>query len=203
MLWCTSRFSPWAYFVHPCTSSLGQLVRQYNTSYHFYADDSQLYITFKIQEANIAVHQMEEIVAVVKTWMCSHYLKMNNDKTEFLVISSKPMSRRFSVPFLQVGDHQIIPTSTARNIGVIMDSHASMLANVSSVCQKAYIQVYNISRSKKYLDHDSLQTIIHAFITSRLDYCNSLFVRAAINTYLSPPTYTERSCPTAHRSHEK
>ena len=39
---------------------------------------------------------------------------------------------------------------------------------------------HNIRRISKYLDQESLLTLTHAFITSRLDYCNSLLYGAPV-----------------------
>ena len=46
--------------------------------------------------------------------------------------------------------------------------------NILVVCKSGYYHLRNIARIKKCLNYDALQTIIHAFISSRLDYCNSL-----------------------------
>jgi hypothetical protein len=43
------------------------------------------------------------------------------------------------------------------------------------VCKACFFHLHNIRRIKKYLSRDNLLILVHAFITSRLDYCNSLF----------------------------
>ena len=53
-----------------------------------------------------------------------------------------------------------------------MDCHATMEAQVKSVCKSAYGQLHNISKLRKYIDRDSLEVIIHAFVTTKLDFCN-------------------------------
>lgn len=90
------------------------------------------------------------------------------------MISSKQMAHKFSVPSLQIGSHTITPTPTARSIGVIIDSHLSMEAHISSICRNAYFHLKNIGKLRRYLDRKSLECVIHAFITTKLDYCNSL-----------------------------
>ena len=52
-----------------------------------YADDSLLWVIFKPSELDTAIGQMEKCIASVQKWMISHELKMNDDKTEILVIS--------------------------------------------------------------------------------------------------------------------
>ena len=63
---------------------------------------------------------------------------------------------------------------TAMNIGVMLDSNASMEAHVLSVCKSSFIHIRNLSRIKKFVDSSSLECRVRAFITTKLDYCNSL-----------------------------
>ena len=49
-----------------------------------------------------------------------------------------------------------------------------MSTHVTKICNAPFYDLHNIRRIKKYLSRDSLLTLIHAFITSRLDYCNGL-----------------------------
>ena len=69
-------------------------------------------------------------------------------------------------------------TSTAvvprlRCDGGIMDTHASMEAHVNNGSRAAYNHLYNIGRIRCYLNQ-SAEQLVHAFITSKLDYCNAL-----------------------------
>ena len=45
---------------------------------------------------------------------------------------------------------------------------------ISSICSTAHFHIYNIGKIRKYLNRHSLESIVHALITSKLDYCNSL-----------------------------
>jgi len=49
-----------------------------------------------------------------------------------------------------------------------------MNEHVSKVCSKAFRSLYNIRQIRKYLTVESTKTLIHAFLTSHIDYCNSL-----------------------------
>ena len=143
-------------------------------NYHLYADDSQLYTIFKPQDITPTVENMEQCVASVRQWMNSYSLKMNDKKTEVLMISSKQLAKKISCPVLTIGDHQVDVSQAVRNIGVIMDSNGSMEQHINSVCRAAYIHIFNIGRIRKYLTKEAAEHLVHSFITSKLDYCNSL-----------------------------
>ena len=63
----------------------------------------------------------------------------------------------------------IQPSSSSRNIGVVFDSTMSMLPHVKS----AFYHLRNISRIRKLLSTKTIETLVHAFVTSKLDHCNS------------------------------
>ena len=100
-------------------------------------------------------------------------LKLNDDKTEIIHLSSR---FRSSMPleFVNVGQSNIVPASYARNIGVTIDKHLTLLKHLTGMCQKASLALRNIGRIRRYLDQNCTEKLVHAYVTSRLDYCNSL-----------------------------
>lgn len=113
--------------------------------------------------------------------MSTHMLKLNDDKTEFLFISSSYFQNHFPDLSFLIGDATIRKSVTARNLGVMFDSTLSMSKQVTSICKSAYYHIRNIGSIRKYLTHECASILIHAFITSRIDYCNSLL--AGISDY--------------------
>lgn len=159
------------------TSSLGRLLRRHGVNYHFYADDTQLWLTFDPKDIKNAFSKMEECIKDVEKWMSFHHLKMNCDKTEYLLISSKQLARSEVLRSPPSINGQAMNTSQAiRNLGVMIDSNATMSAQVDAVCKACYMQLHNINRIKKHLDYQTIEKLIHCFISSRLDFCNSLFL---------------------------
>ena len=60
------------------------------------------------------------------------------------------------------------------NLGAWFDSMLSMEIHINKVCSSGFYYLHNLRRIRRYLSQDCLVTLIHAFVTSRLDYCNSL-----------------------------
>jgi hypothetical protein len=117
---------------------------------------------------------MEETAVLVKNWMVTNELKMNDGKTEVMLITPKHMAGKIECPTLVIGDCEVQPTTHVGNLGVTMDSHATMEKHINKVCKSSYLHLYNINRIKPYLDKSSLESVIHAFVTSKLDYGNAL-----------------------------
>ena len=49
-----------------------------------------------------------------------------------------------------------------------------MSTHISKVCSTAFFHLHNIRRIRKFLSRETVETLVHAFIASRIDYCNSL-----------------------------
>ena len=64
---------------------------------------------------------------------------------------------------------------TARDLGVVIDSQLSMSANVAAVCRSGYYQLRQLRKAVRSPSEDASKTLVQAFFSCRLDYCNSLF----------------------------
>ena len=106
--------------------------------------------------------------------MLVNKLKINDGKTEFMVISNGRLPYDLSVPDLEVGDTTIQPCKSLRNLGSFWDNHMLMDVHIKNCSKTCYFQLHNISQIKKFLNFSTLETLIHSFITSRLDYANAL-----------------------------
>ena len=105
--------------------------------------------------------------------MVNNGLKLNQDKTELVFISSKFRSRP-SLEFIQVGDEKIQPKSSARNLGVIIDQCLGLTDHVKKICVSCHYHLRNIAKIRRYLSEETSEILVHAFISSKFDNCNSL-----------------------------
>ena len=87
-------------------------------------------------------------------WMSCNKIKLNRDKTELLVISSKYRPRP-SLDSILVGDHRVKRSNKARNIGVVFYETLSLDKHVSSVCKSALFHLRNIAKIRMYLTSES------------------------------------------------
>ena len=74
---------------------------------------------------------------------------------------------------MPVGDEQILPKSSARNLGVTFDECCNMEEHVKKICKTSYYHLRNISKIRKYLTEETTEILVYAFVSSKLD-CNSL-----------------------------
>ena len=158
------------------TSPLGEIARCHQMFYHFYADDTQLYITFRkssVSDMNLSNAKLVNCVRDMDAWMLSNKLKLNKDKSKVLVISSS-FRPRPPLSSVDICDETVSCSPSARNIGVIFNQSLCMVPHVNALCQSSFFHLRNIGFIRKYLTYDAAKIIIHAFVVSELDYCNSL-----------------------------
>jgi hypothetical protein len=159
------------------TSPLGDLIRHHGYKHHFYADDSQLFLAFKpgsseYQQSSLS--SLENCISDVRIWMKNNMLKLNDDKTELLVFSTKQKLAQLSKISMMIGGCRIEPSKTAKNLGVFFDETMSLEKHVVSTCQTANFHIRNIGNIRNYLTTDAAKSLVHAFVQSRLDYGNAL-----------------------------
>ena len=158
------------------TSPLGDIVREHGLSFHFYADDSQLYTSFACNDTSdlvAAKQRLENCVADINLWMTTNKLKLNNDKSEFLFLHSR-FRHSLSPPTISVGMENIRPSQQALNLGVIFDDTMSLSPHVHTIIKGAFYHIRNISKIRKYISKSDIEILIHSFVSSKLDFCNSL-----------------------------
>ena len=118
--------------------------------------------------------KIKSCIKDIKLWMTVNKLKLNDDKTEFLVITSKYHLSKPNTNSLQIASSEIVVSPSARNLGIVFDSALSMDALIKNVCKATYFQIRNINEIRNVLDDDTAAKLVHALITSRLDNGNAL-----------------------------
>ena len=157
------------------TAPIADIIKSYDLHYHLYADDSQIFVFFpsQSQQDPLFVCKLEACVKHIDSWMVLNRLKLNQDKTKLLLISSR-YRQSLALTHLQVGEEKICPSESVRNLGVHFDQHARMHVHTKKVCQASLYHLRNISKIRRYLSQETTEILIHAYITSKLDNCSSL-----------------------------
>jgi len=120
------------------------------------------------------IHRVEQCLKDITSWMNANMLKLNAEKTEVIVFSSKHNSQHVSDVSIIVGDTNIKPSDCVRNLGAWFDSRMSMDAHINSISKSCYTQLRQIGHIRQYITNDATKSLFNSLVTSRLDYCNGL-----------------------------
>ena len=154
-----------------------EVVRKHNMEDEKYADDKQLIHAFSPNfelDQNDAVVKMNNCIRDIRRFLEVNKLSNNRDKTEFLLLGTTKQLAKLKINSITVGDVNIKAVDKARNLGVIFDNNLNMKAQVSNICKTGYLQVKKVASIRKNLNENEAKTITYAFVTSTLDYGNSL-----------------------------
>ena len=159
------------------TSKLFDITKQHLPNVICYADDTQLYVSFRPDESSgseRALDAMSDCIRDPRAWMISDKLMINDGKTEVLLVGTRHQLQKVNIDAITVRSSRVTPCTSVRNLGAWFDSQLTMNTHVNKVCSAAYFHLYNIKRIRKYLSQDTTEKLVHAFFSSRIDYCNSL-----------------------------
>jgi hypothetical protein len=110
--------------------------------------------------------------------MTRNLLKLNEDKTEFLILGSSHTLRNLPPIQLNFCGSLISSSLSVRNLGITFDSQLNMSNHINILRRNINFQLRNISRIRRFLDFESCHHIVRALVLSRLDYGNSLLIGA-------------------------
>ncbi|KAF7240380.1 Keratin, type II cytoskeletal 79 [Varanus komodoensis] len=127
-----------------------------------------------------AVAVLNRCLAEVMGWMRANKLKLNPDKMEVLLVGGSGFGEG---GFDLVLNGVALPLrDKVRSLGVLLDPELSLEAQVTVVARSAFLQLQLINQLRPYLEYDCLATVTHALVTSRLDFCNALYVGLPLKT---------------------
>ena len=114
--------------------------------------------------------------------MSSNRLKLNSEKKQFIWSGSARQLQKVTVDSITLAGNTLSVHSSINNLGVLIDGRLSMRDHVERMCRSSYYQLRQLRVIRNFLSTKTCAALVHAFVTSRLDYCNSLL--AGINKEL-------------------
>ena len=155
-------------------SPLSTIIESHSLKHHFYADDTQLQDSASPENIQTLLTRTSECYSDVKNWMTNNKLKLNDDKTEAILISTRQKLSQLPPLSLQLCNTTIPISESAKNLGVHLDSTLCMQNFVSQTAKSCYYHLRRISLIRKHLTTEATVKLVLCLIMSRIDYCNSL-----------------------------
>ena len=154
-------------------SPLEDIINAHSLNVIFYADDSQLYIFLNQDQHQTGIDNLQLCIQDIMSWTRCNMLMCNPTKTEAIHFMSR-FTTSIQIPSILVGDRIIKLADEVKDLGVTLDSYLTFKPHINKLCQSAYQSLRNIGKIRKYLSQHDCERLVHAFISSKLDYCNAI-----------------------------
>ena len=121
------------------------------------------------------LHSMQSCICDVKAWATANMLRLNDNKTELMLVTSRRIKHLHSLPTsITISIAQIPFKKSVKNLGLALDCHLTMNAHVSNIARTCYFELRRLASIRRFLTSTATATLVSAFVLSRIDYRNSL-----------------------------
>ena len=143
--------------------------------HHSFADDLKLQMSAPPDRISELLHSIQSCISDVKAWATANMLKLNDSKTELMLVTSNRTKHLYNLPIsITMVNAQITFKQSVTNLGFTLDCHLTMNAHVSNIARTCYFELRRLASIRRFLTSTATATLVSAFILSRIDYCNSL-----------------------------
>jgi len=165
-------------------SPLAGVVRSLGVRHHQYADDTQIYIAATKEDLSSRVGLLEQCTNRVHSWLLQNGLQLNPLKFEAIQFTaSRGRQQVDDVASVTVADTSIQTAMTVKSLGVTFDNHLTFDQHITSVCKSCYFHIRALRHVRNSLPDDVAKTVACSVVSTRLDYCNSLFVGMSASNF--------------------
>ena len=141
--------------------------------YHLYADDTQLYISGKLEEIVELINKLNSDLNRIAKFSTNNCLKLNEGKSVYIVIGSKQNISKFNtlhLPSITINNKSIERETTVRNLGVLFDENLSWGPEVNKCISNGYFKLKQAYRFKNFMSKKSKIILVNSYILSQFNY---------------------------------
>lgn len=161
--------------------------------YHLYADDLQLYISFKLQELDEAINNINQDLLSFANWCSRNGLKINPQKTVAMFISNR-IKVNLTVHNLLINGSTIRWVTSAKNLGLIFDNNLSFEKHVDKLFRISFMKLKMLHRFKYSLNEEVKLKLVKSLIYPNLDYCSAVFFNFLTSNYKYKIQRVQNAC---------
>ena len=118
------------------------------------------------------ITRLEMCIAEIRCWMRTNFLKLNDSKTEFILLGTWDQLQMVNKISIKIRDAIIQPTHCVRNLGYMYNTEVKNISHINKLVSTCYVTL----RIRDLLDYDTCKILVQALVLSKVDYCNSLLL---------------------------
>ena len=144
---------------------LSAIIDSHSIIHHSFAVDFQLQMFAPPDKIYVLLHSMESCICDVKAWATANMLKINDNKTELMLVITKGAKNLHSLPTSITNGNAHIPfRQSVKNLCFTLDCHLTMNPHVSSIARTCYIELRRLASIRRFLSSTVTATLVSAFV---------------------------------------
>ena len=148
---------------------LSAIIDLHSIIHHSFADDLQLQMSAPPDRISELLHSMQSCISDVKAWATANMLKLNDSKTELMLVTSKRSKHLHNLPTsITIGNAQIPFKQSVKNLGFTLDCHLTMNAHVSNIARTCYFELRRLASIRRFLTSTATATLVSALFCQEL-----------------------------------
>ena len=152
---------------------LSTTIDKHSTTHLSFADDLQLQMSVPPDKISKLLHSMQSCISDVKDWATVNMLRLNDSKTELMLVTSKRSKHLHNLPTsITIGNAQIPFKQSVTNWGLTLDCHLTMNAHVSNIARTCYFELRRLTSMRRFMTSAATAILVSAFALPRIYYCN-------------------------------
>lgn len=163
---------------------LTTILKKANIPFHLYADDTQIYLeTSSIGD----IQRLNATLREVQHWLSLNHLKLNQDKTEILLISNKEQTPQITewLKTIDALNCSLTPIDSVKSLGITLDPNLDMVKHIKNTAKNAFFFLKLLNKIKPFIPPNYLKQATQSLVLSRLDYGNATLTGTA-NSHFAP-----------------
>lgn len=165
--------------------------------HHFYADDTQLYYSFPVQELANACSYINSDINNLNIAARRHCLYLNSAKTDLILFGPKKtrsnLEYRSSVKIVVEGKN-ISLKNTVKNLGVLLDDNLNFAEHVNECVKRSYAALKMIYTNRGFLSQKIKKLLCESLVLSHMNYCDSLYDPCIMSDSIRKIQKVQNSC---------
>ena len=143
---------------------LSAIIDSHSIIHHSSADDLQLRMSAPPDKISELLHSMQSCICDVKACATANMLKLNDNKTELMLVTSKRTRHLHHLPTsTTIGNAQVLFKLSVKNLGFTLDCHLTMNAHISNIAQTCYFEMRRLTSIHRFLTCPATASLVSAF----------------------------------------
>ena len=140
---------------------LSAIIDSRSILHHSFANDMQVQMSAPPDKISELLHSMLSCVCDVKAWSTANMLKLNDHKTEIMLVTSKRSKHlhNLSTSFT-IGNAQISFNQSVMNLGFTLDCRLTKNAHVSNIARTCYFELLRLASIRRFLTSTETATLV-------------------------------------------